>query len=486
MDEASASSGGAAAPAATATSPALRRGTLGLQHAIVISVAVMSPAASIFFNTIPQAQLVGAAIPLCYVIGFVVALVVANQYSEFSRELPSSGSAYTFVSEGLGPRWGFLTGWIGLIAIALGVPYSFVLMSANLQTLMQRWFDVQAPWSVYFVGAIGVVFALCYIGIRGSLRVDMTLLIFEIGICVALAVIVLTQVGSQGGLSGAPFDPATTPPGGDLIVGVVLGVLSFIGFETAAALGEETRAPHHNIPRAVYGSMVVVGVFYVLMAYAATVGYGIPHMATGYGNDPAPFDSIARKFSGGTLAAFIDLAGVLSFFGAALAIVNGGARIIFTLGRDGLFPRALGWAHPTRGTPGVAIAMLCGLGLVSGLALNAAMSPIIAFGFLGTLDALFVLLIYVLVNVACIRFFWLKRRERFNLARHAIIPSLGVLITGGIASLALISPGDAPLSYIPAVVGVWLALGLVVILFMRDKLNTAGRTPILPPDASAS
>lgn len=174
-----------------------------------------------------------------------------------------------------------------------------------------------------------------------------------------------------------------------------------------------------------------------------------------------------------TLAGVMDLAGVLSFFGAALAIVNGGARIIFTLGRDGLFPRSLGWAHPNRGTPGVAIAMLCGLGLVSGLALNAAMSPIIAFGFLGTLDALFVLLIYLLVNIACIRFFWLKRRERFSVVRHAIIPALGVLITGGIALLAIISPGDAPLSYLPAIVGGWLALGLVVILVMRDKLNVA-------------
>lgn len=471
MEEASAPSGSQAA--ASAGAPALRRGTLGLRHAIVISVAVMSPAASIFFNTIPQAQLAGAAIPLCYVIGFIVALVVANQYSEFSRELPSSGSAYTFVSEGLGPRWGFLTGWIGLIAIALGVPYSFVLMSANLQTLMQRWFGVQIPWSVYYVAAVGIVFALCYIGIKGSLRVDLTLLIFEVGVCVLLAVIVLTRLGSQGGLSVAPFNPASTPPGGDLIVGVVLAVLSFIGFETAAALGEETRAPHRNIPRAVYGSMLVVGVFYVLMAYTATVGYGIPHITTGYAKDPAPFDSIARKFSGGGLAAFIDLAGVLSFFGAALAIVNGGARIIFTLGRDGLMPRPLAWAHPTRGTPGGAIAMLCGIGLVSGLALGFGMSPITAFGFLGTLDALFVLLIYLLVNVACIRFFWVKRRARFSVFRHAIVPALGALITGGIALLAMLSPGDAPLSYIPFVVGVWLALGVVCLVALRGKLAAA-------------
>ncbi|HEY7848410.1 MAG TPA: amino acid permease, partial [Ktedonobacterales bacterium] len=145
MGEASVSSGGAA-PTATAPTPALRRGTLGLQHAIVISVAVMSPAASIFFNTIGQAQAAGAAITFCCVIGFVVALLVANQYSEFSRELPSSGSAYTFVSEGLGGRAAFMTGWIGLIAIVLGVPYSFVYMSANLQSLLLRWFGVNLPW----------------------------------------------------------------------------------------------------------------------------------------------------------------------------------------------------------------------------------------------------------------------------------------------------------------------------------------------------
>src|SRR5579859_7323953 len=125
-------------PVEETASPALRRGVLDLRHAVAISVAVMSPAASIFFNTIPQAQAVGAAIPLCYLIGFVLALLVANQYSEMSRELPSSGSAYTFVIEGLNLRWGFLIGWIGLIAVALGVPYSFILMSANVQTLVFR------------------------------------------------------------------------------------------------------------------------------------------------------------------------------------------------------------------------------------------------------------------------------------------------------------------------------------------------------------
>ena len=77
----------------------------------------MSPPASVFFNTIPQGQAVGAAIPLCYLIGFVIALLVANSYSEFSREIPSSGSSYTFITKGIGPRFGFMSAWVGLLAI---------------------------------------------------------------------------------------------------------------------------------------------------------------------------------------------------------------------------------------------------------------------------------------------------------------------------------------------------------------------------------
>ncbi|QBD80165.1 APC family permease [Ktedonosporobacter rubrisoli] len=455
---------------ATTTSPPLRSNALGLPHAIVISVAVMSPAASIFFNTIPQAGLVGAAIPFCFVIGFIAALLVANQYSEMSRELPSSGSAYTFVVEALGPRWGFLCGWIGLIAVGLGAPYSFVLMSANLQELLWRWFGLNLHWSFWFVLAIGVVFALCYIGIRQSLSVDLTFLLFEIGICLLLAVIVLWRVGNQGGLSATPFNPAVVPRGGDLTVGIVLAVLSFIGFETAATLGEETRDPHRNIPRAVYGSMLVVGIFFVFMVYAATIGYGVDKMATGYANDPAPFDTIARHFGGDGFAALIDIVGLLSFFGAALAIVNGGARIIYTIGRDGLLPPWLAWTHPQRQTPVNSIILLCVTGIIIGIGLGLAFTPIGAFGFLGTLDAMFVILIYVLVNISCIRFFWLKRRERFNLLRHAVVPLLSTTIYAVIFLTAILSPGTGPLSLVPYVVGVWLALGLGLLFVLRRKI----------------
>src|SRR6185437_9034799 len=118
--------------------------------------------ASVFFNTIPQGQAVGAAIPLCYAIGFVISLLVANSYSEFSRQIHSAGSSYTFITQSIGPRFGFMSAWAGLLAVLLGVPYTFVGLSSNLETIIARSTSVDLSWIFYFVLLLGIAFAICY------------------------------------------------------------------------------------------------------------------------------------------------------------------------------------------------------------------------------------------------------------------------------------------------------------------------------------
>lgn len=81
----------------------------------------------------------------------------------------------------------------------------------------------------------------------------------------------------------------------------------------------------------------------------------------------------------------------------------------------------------------------------AGLALGLLMTPITAFAFFGTMDAILVLLIYVLVNIACILFFARKRRAKFSPLRHELIPALGLVITVGIVVAAVASPGPEPL-----------------------------------------
>jgi len=141
------------------------------------------------------------------------------------------------------------------------------------------------------------------------------------------------------------------------------------------------------------------------------------------------------------------------------------------VGRDGLFPGWVAYMHPTRYTPIGAITALCVFGLVSGLILGILFTPIGAFAFLGTLSALFVLLIYMLVNIACFRYFWRKRRERFNLLRHGVFPLLSTLLIAAIFLASFIEPGAAPLSFTPYIVVLWMMLGVGVLFAVRDKLT---------------
>ncbi len=141
---------------------------------------------------------------------------------------------------------------------------------------------------------------------------------------------------------------------------------------------------------------------------------------------------------------------------------------------DGLLPRWTAILHPTRRTPIGAITGLCLLGLVSGIALGLAFTPTGAFSFLGTLDALFVILIYALVNVACIRFFWrldAAHRSLKAILLHIVFPLLSTLIIAAIFLAAALSPGPGPLAFIPYVVGVWIVLGVAIVIALRSKFG---------------
>lgn len=448
------------------TTSALKRDALDFRHAIAMAMAVMSPAAAIFFNTIPQAGFVGAAIPLCYGVAFLVSLLVANQFCQLAAELPTSGSWYTFVAQGLGPHCGFIAGWLALIFYGLMPTVAFWIIGFNLHDLIRRWFGLDLPWTTWFILAAIGVFALCYLGIRSSLQLDALFLIFEVGICLLLAVAVFSQLGRDGQLSLAPFSLSALPSDANLFQGVILAILSFTGFEAASTLGEETKNPRRTLPRAILGSVILVGLFYMLMSYVATVGYGIQDMAK-FAEDAAPFDTLARRYGGPALVILVDAAGIVSLYAVAVAAVNGGSRIIYAISREGLFFRWLAQVHPRYQTPAHAIAALGGLTLSVGLALGTWLSPVQAFSLLGAMGALTALIIYALVSLACLRYFWVKRRDRFDWLRTGLLPlvSIGAI---GVVGIGTIYPlGPPPHSWVPFVVVGWIGIGIGVLLLLQ-------------------
>src|SRR5207248_1020320 len=116
-------------------------------------------------------------------------------------------------------------------------------------------------------------------------------------------------------LSLTPLSPATLPRGlSALFFAMIFGFIAFIGFEGAIVLGEETVNPQRAIPRALLIAMLVGIIFYVLVSYSFSIGYGVTHAST-WANDPThtpALDKMGNRYAGPVLTIIIDLIVVLT------------------------------------------------------------------------------------------------------------------------------------------------------------------------------
>ena len=225
--------------------------------------------------------------------------------------------------------------------------------------------------------------------------------------------------------------------------GMIFCLLAFIGFEAAAPLGEETREPRRTIPRAVIWSAILVGLFYVFCYYAATVFFGPDEMTgfyTSHDGDPWGFmaergaprhrwpagrlrdpQQLARQRQrgrdGGDAIAVRDGTG-----GAAAALLCRGPSRDPRPGQRGPLP-GRDRQSSSRSALGLVLAndpfeTPEGAGSFGGLNV---------YVFLGTMLGLIFAGIYMLVNLACIGYFWRERRDEFNVIKHLLVPILGVI-----------------------------------------------------------
>src|SRR5437763_9194631 len=124
---------------------------------------------------------------------------------------------------------------------------------------------------------------------------------------VLVFVSVAALIKNGGHLSFAPFEPSHITNGmSGLAAGFPLAVYIFIGWENSAALAEETGNPRRNVPRAVFTSVVIMGISYLVFAYATVSGFG--YDVSKLGAAQIPFITVADSTLG-VLAFFAYLAG---------------------------------------------------------------------------------------------------------------------------------------------------------------------------------
>ncbi len=468
----------------------LKPGALGLVGVTMQAITHIAPAIAALFFTQFLVTLAGVTAPLAYVVAVLIVLMLGNTLIQFSRQLPSAGGYYTYVSRALGARMGFLTSWMFILysPMAGGVVCGFFGFIVAGELKASYGWDVSWLWWVSVIAVASLVAFLQYRGIELSAR---TLLIAggaEILIVLALAVTGFAKPG-PGGFSLTVFNPGNingnTLGLSGFTLGIVLAVQGLTGWEAAAPLAEETVDPKRNTPRATLLSICILGVFLVFTYWGIITGFGVDNIKGIVGSPDLPGLALARNVWGGGWW-FILLAFLSSTFAVTMATANVSTRMWYSLGRNGAFPKLFAKTHPVHKTPTNAIYAQYILTLGSGIIAGAIWNSQVAFFLLsGLILVIGVSFVYLAANLGVIVYYWREKRSEFNWLFHVVFPvfSSAVLIYALAESFPPFCPPQncpsLPYSDAPIVTGIWLLLGILWLVYFQvskhDKwISTAG------------
>ena len=440
----------------------LQKNAITVLGAVALAMAFMAPGGSTFFETQPAAAGAGFATPLGFLLALVVCLMVASTIANFARKLPAAGFAYTFNTQGLGKRAGFISGWILAFSYGMVGPMIFPALGAFSSDFLKSQFNLSVPWWILMILFVAVIWVIIANGVSVTASIALVFLVIEVGVFVLLGLTILAKGGAQG-LSLGPFNPGNSLNGvSGLGIGVLWGILAFVGFESAGTLGEETAESRRNIPRALYAAAGIIGLFYVFVMYAAVIGYGQSHIKD-LVNDSTPWFTLVKRYWGTGVSWILALTVINSSFANMIAGSNAAIRVVFALGRESIFPSMLGRTD-RKGTPVTATSAYMILSLVLGLGMGLLAGPFGAFGFFGTILGLGIVLTWILLNISLIVFYRRRYPEEFSLLRHGVFPV--------VASVLMLLPlyGQLwpipafPNNLVPYIVLAWVVIGFAYVI----------------------
>jgi amino acid transporter len=399
----------------------LKKRVLSTPEVLAQSVANMAPSAAMALLPLFVFASAGNALWLSFALGLVLMLVVGYCAAQFAKRINSAGSFYVWVTEALGPGAGYSAGW----ALVLGYLFTGVACLLGFEIYGDQFLTglglspgnhvVRAI--LYLVGGLAPAL-VSILDIRISQRAAFVLEGVSVTIIGVLCIAVYAHNGgvidkSQLSLSG--FKP------GGMVVGMVLAIFAFVGFESAGALGQEARDPARSVPRSILWSCGVVGLFYLVVAYAQLYGFG----DAGFGKASAPLPQLADKVGLGPLSHFIAIGITFSMFACALACLTAGSRMLLSFSHDGMAPKMLKRTSRKTSAPAIAIWVVAVPMTVIPIAyIMAGSTDAVLASELGTLATYGFMLAYALVCFAAPRYL-ARRGEPWLLT--GVLGGLGVV-----------------------------------------------------------
>lgn len=373
----------------------LRSQCLSFPEILAQSVANVAPTATPTINLALVFASAGNGTWFTYVIATIGLMFVGININQFARRTASPGSLYSYIAKGLGPTMGVLSGW-GLVLAYLFTAMAVLCGFANYTNVLLSPVGIQfSPLFLYAI-CTGIAWYFAAKDIQLSTILMLVIEGFSVGLILILAAIIL--LGNGFTLDMSQLSLQNVKPEG-LQLGLVLAVFSYVGFESATALGDEAKKPLKFIPRAIVLSTILSGLFFIILSYTEVLGFS--GSSTPLNKSAAPLNELADLAGVGFFGIFITVAAIVSFFGCALASINAGARILFTMARHGIFHASMGMAHNRNGTPHIAVTMASLFVFLVPASMSLFGLKILdIYGYLGTIATYGFLLAYILISIA--------------------------------------------------------------------------------------
>ncbi len=271
----------------------LRGGVLGIVSSTVIGVASTAPAYSLAVSLGLVTAAVGLQSPAVMLISFVPMLFIAAAYYYMNRADPDCGTSFTWVTRAMGPWAGWITGWAIIVAdivvmaslAEVAAVYTFRLFDIDPAafgslTLLGQQVSLETA-SIMGLGIlwIAVLTAICYVGIEASARTQVVLLSAELATLALFSVVALVRIYTST-VEGSVLpsldwiNPFAIAGPGALAAGMIVALFIYWGWDTAAAVNEETANSHLTPGRASLLSTVILLGTYVIVSVAAQAYHG--------------------------------------------------------------------------------------------------------------------------------------------------------------------------------------------------------------------
>jgi amino acid transporter len=453
------------------------RTSLSTGRVVFLVIAAAAPMAAMVGN-VPLAVIFGngAGVPAAFVFATVVLLCFAVGYAAMSRRVVNTGAFYTYIARSLGKPTGVAAAYVAVLSYG-GLTFGLSGAFGYYTSLVLDGLGISVPWWPLALGAIALIALLGYRSVDLSAKVLGTLMVLEFLVLIVFDVIVVAQRGPEA-FPTQSFEPSVVVSG-SLGIALMFAMFSFVGFESAALYGEETRDPERSIPRATYIAVGSIGVFYILTSWIIVGAAGadtVKEQAT-RAQGEFVFDLI-QQYGGEVL---YDVSAVLlctSVLAGYLALHNATSRYMFALGRERVLPQHLGRYHPNHFSPHVAsvvvsvvtVVVIAGFAATGADPFTSLVPALIGVGTLG------IIALQAAASLAVVAFFW-NRRDR-TLWQCVIAPVIGFLglVVAFVMALVnyptLTGSSDVAVNSVPLVLVAVAVAGVVMALVLRRRKPT--------------